>query len=340
MSIRKMPKVSVLVINYNGKHYLRECFESLKNQTYSDYDMYIVDNGSTDGSARYVNEHFPWVRVIAFKENLGFARAYNEAIKSIDTDLVGLLNNDTRVDGRWLQELVNVMLEDKLVAAVGSKILLYDNPQLLNHAGARITPIGGGFDIGLYQKDCKTHDAKKEVGAVCGAAMLVRKNLFVKIGGFDEDFFAYFEDLDLCWRAWLYGFKILYIPTSVVYHKLGGSWGRSSATKVFLGERNRLLSMIKNLESVNLVKALFLSIPYNAIRIILYTRKVVPNRVFSIFKADLWVLRKIGRIMRKRKSILENRSVHDKKLFELGIVASTGECIREFLRLNLHREYS
>ena len=337
MSIRRMPKVSVLVINYNGKHYLRECFESLKNQTYGNYDVYIVDNGSTDGSVEYVNEGFPWVRVIAFKENLGFARAYDEAIKSIDSDLVALLNNDTRVDRRWLQELVNVMIEDKLVAAVGSKILLYDNPQLLNHAGAKITPIGGGFDIGLYQKHCEQHDVKTEVGAVCGAAMLVRKNMFMKIGGFDEDFFAYFEDTDLCWRAWLYGFKILYVPTSIVYHKLGGSWGRSSSPKkVFLAERNRLLSMIKNLESVNLMKALFLSIPYDAIRVMLYTRKAASDRIFPMFRADRWVLRNIGKIARERRIILENRVVHDKTLFDRGIIASNGESIREFVRLNFH----
>jgi hypothetical protein len=340
MPIKKMPRVSVLVINYNGKRYLKECFESLKDQTYVGYDAYMIDNGSTDGSVEYVNEDFPWVRVIAFKENLGFARAYNEAIKSIDTDLVALLNNDTRVDRRWLQELVNAIIDDELLAAVGGKILLYDNPELLNQAGAKITPLGGGFDIDLYQKDCGRHEVKTEVGALCGAAMLVRKNLFMKIGGFDEEFFAYFEDTDLCWRAWLYGFRILYIPTSIVYHKLGGSWGRSSPQKVFLGERNRLLSMIKNFEWMNLMKGLFLSIPYNATRIVLYTREVAPDRIFSIVRADMWVLRNIRKSVRERRIMHENRVVHDKTLLSRGIIASNGESIREFLRLNPYQEYS
>ncbi|MEM2971945.1 MAG: glycosyltransferase family 2 protein [Candidatus Bathyarchaeia archaeon] len=337
MSVKEKLKVAVLVINYNGKHYLRECFESLKNQTYSDYDVYVIDNGSVDGSVEYVKMHFPWVKIIAFRENLGFAKAYNEAIKVVDADFVALLNNDTRVDKKWLQELVSAILSDNLITAVGSKILLYDNPQLLNHAGAKITPAGGGFDIGLYQRNHEKYDKKREVGAVCGAAMLVRKNLFMKIGGFDENFFAYFEDVDFCWRALLYGFKILYVPTSIVYHKLGGSWGRSlSPERVFLGERNRLLSVIKNFGLVNLIKALLISIPYNIIRIILFVR--VRCGVSSIFSADLWILRNMGKIIHERRIIQGNRAIYDRTLFEHGFIASIGESIQEFFRLNLLRK--
>jgi hypothetical protein len=335
MSIRKKLKVAVLVINYNGKHYLRECLESLKNQTYKDYDVYVVDNGSVDISVEYVKGHFPWVKIIAFRENLGFAKAYNEAIKKVDADLVALLNNDTRVDRKWLQELVNAILEDGLIAAVGSKILLYDNPQLLNHAGAKITPIGGGFDIGLYRQDASEYNIKKPVGAVCGAAMLVKKDVFLEMGGFDDDFFAYFEDTDFCWRAWLYGYKVIYVPTSVVYHKFGGSWGHSSPEKVFLGEKNRLSSMIKNAEWINLISGLFLTIFFNIIRIMFYSRNRAPNMVLSIIRADLWILKNIRKIMNKR--ILQKKRVvkRDHTLFELGIIASVRESIREFFRLSL-----
>ena len=335
MSIRKKLKVAVLVINYNGKHYLRECLESLKNQTYKDYDVYVVDNGSVDISVEYVKGHFPWVKIIAFRENLGFAKAYNEAIKKVDADLVALLNNDTRVDRKWLQELVNAILEDGLIAAVGSKILLYDNPQLLNHAGAKITPIGGGFDIGLYRQDASEYNIKKPVGAVCGAAMLVKKDVFLEMGGFDDDFFAYFEDTDFCWRAWLYGYKVIYVPTSVVYHKFGGSWGHSSPEKVFLGEKNRLSSMIKNAEWINLISGLFLTIFFNIIRIMFYSRNRAQNMVLSIIRADLWILKNIRKIMNKR--ILQKKRVvkRDHTLFELGIIASVRESIREFFRLSL-----
>lgn len=334
------PKVAVLVLNYNGKNHLAECLQSLLILDYENYKVYVVDNGSADGSVKYANELFPWVEVIAFEKNLGFAKAYNEAIKKVDADLVALLNNDTKVDRKWLQELVNAILEDKLIAAVGSKILLYDNPQLLNHAGAKITLIGGGFDIGLYRQDANEYNMKKPVGAVCGAAMLVKKDVFLEMGGFDDDFFAYFEDTDFCWRAWLYGYKVIYVPTSVVYHKLGGSWGRSSPQKVFLGEKNRLSSMIKNVEWVNLIIGLFLTICFNMIRTIIYSRNRAHNMVLSVIKADLWISKNIPKIMNKR--ILQKKRVvkRDHTLFELGVIASVGESIREFFRLNFTKTQS
>jgi GT2 family glycosyltransferase len=265
--LSKKLSVSVLVLNYCGKGYLRECLESLKNQTFSEYTVYVVDNGSTDNSVEYVHKYFPWVRIIAFRENLGFTKAYNEAIKMVDTNFVALLNNDTRVDRRWLQELMNAILEDELIAVTGSKILLYDNPDLVNHAGAKITPMGGGFDIGFFAKDGKQYNVKKYVGVVCGAAMLVRKQIWVKIGGFDDDYFSYFEDVDLCWRLWLNGYKVLYVPASIVYHKFGGSWGRiSSPKRLYLGHLNKLRNMFKNLELSNLAKGIVISSGFDLMR--------------------------------------------------------------------------
>jgi len=335
MSIKEKLKVAVLVINYNGKHYLRECLESLKNQTHSDYDAYVVDNGSVDGSVEYVEGHFPWVKIIAFKENLGFAKAYNEAIKSVDADLVALLNNDTRVDRKWLQELVNAILEDELIAAVGSKILLYDSPRQLNHAGAKITPIGGGFDIGLYDEDCERFNVKKFVGATCGAAMLVRKDLFLKIGGFDDDFFAYFEDTDFCWRAWLCGFKIIYVPDSIIYHKLGGSWGpRKSLVKMFLGEKNRLSTVIKNFEVKNVVRALIISVVYNLTRFFILLKFKHHRGVIAIIKANYWVLRNFKKIMDKRRIVQKHRKVSDVFLEKTGFLTTLREGFFEFNRLN------
>ena len=331
MSIRQKLKVAVLVINYNGKHYLRECLNSLKNQTYSDYYVYVVDNGSVDGSVEYVKGHFPWVRVIAFRENLGFAKAYNETIKTVDADLVALLNNDTRVDKRWLQELVSAILEDELIATVGSKILLYDNPQLLNHAGAKITSIGGGFDIGLYDEDCERFNVKKYVGAACGAAMLVRKDLFLKIRGFDEDFFAYFEDTDFCWRAWLHGFKVIYVPTAIVYHKFGGSWGpRNNPNRLFLGQRNRLISMIKNLEFKNLCKAIPISLSYDVLRsLILIARRNIQG-FFGMVKANFWIIINSKKIVVKRRIVQSYKRISDTYLKENGLMATLKECIEEF----------
>jgi GT2 family glycosyltransferase len=335
MLIREKLKVAVLVINYNGKHYLKECLKSLKNQTYSDYDVYVVDNGSVDGSVEYVKGHFPWAKIIAFRENLGFAKAYNEAIKTVDADMVALLNNDTRVDKRWLQELISAMLKDELIATVGSKILLYDNPQLLNHGGAKITPMGAGFDIGLYVEDCEKFNVKKYVGAACGAAMLVRKDLFLKIKGFDEDFFAYFEDTDFCWRAWLHGFKVIYVPTAVVYHISGGSWGpRNNPNRLFLGQRNRLISMIKNLELKNLCEAIPLSLSYDVLRSLILIGRRNARGFFALVKANFWVMINLRKVMMKRRIVQSYKKIPDRYLKEKSLMATFKEAIHEYLRLS------
>ena len=332
-------KVAVLVLNYNGKRYLKECFESLRSQTYDNYDVFLVDNGSSDGSVRYVNEHFPWVRGIVFKENLGFAKAYNKAIKMVDADLVALLNNDTKVDREWLPELVNAILEDESIAAVGSKILLYDSPRLLNHAGAKITPTGGGFDIGLYRRDGKEYNIKKPVGAVCGAAMLVKKNLFMKICGFDENFFAYFEDIDLCWRMWLCGYKVLYVPTSVVYHKFGGSWGkRLSPIRLYFGCVNKLRNMFKNLELNNLIKGLFFSSVFDIVRILLLLSTKNILGVLAIVRAYKDFVKYLRKTLRQRIKIQKNRKLADKYLYRMRLVCSLTEGLKVFLNLDIKQE--
>ena len=325
------PEVAVLVINYNGKHFLKVCLGSLEKQTYRNYQVYVVDNASTDGSIEYVKQHFPWVKIIVFSENLGFAKAYNEATRMINADYAVFLNNDTKVDANWLSELVKSALEDESIVVVGSKILFYDRPNILQHAGAKITPIGGGFDMGLYAQDCERFNVKKYVGAACGAAMLVRKDLFLKIRGFDEDFFAYFEDTDFCWRAWLHGFKVIYVPTAIVYHKFGGSWGpRNNPNRLFLGQRNRLISMIKNLEFKNLCKAIPISLSYDVLRsLILIARRNIQG-FFGMVKANFWIIINSKKIVVKRRIVQSYKRISDTYLKENGLMATLKECIEEF----------
>jgi len=338
MPTENAPRVAVLVLNYNGKHFLKVCLESLRMQTYKNFDAYVIDNGSTDGSVEYVKEQFSWVEVIELKRNLGFAKAYNEAIKMVEADFVALMNNDTRADENWLKELVNEIIDDKSVIAAGSKILLYDNPHLIHHAGAKITPIGGGVDIGLYDLDGKKYNIKRLVGAVCGAAMLVRKDLFLKVGGFDEDFFAYFEETDFCWRALLHGFKIVYIPDSVIYHVLAGSWSHeSSPIRVFLGERNRLLTVLKNFEVRNVTKALIMSIGFDFIMFYVLLKLKRYQGVKVILKGNYWILRNFRKILNKRRYIQKNRKVSDAFLEKAGFLMTLKEGFQEFN--NFHKVF-
>jgi GT2 family glycosyltransferase len=294
--------------------------------------VYLIDNGSSDGSIEFVEKHFPWVKIMAFEKNFGFAKAYNRAINECGAELIALLNNDTRVNRRWLQELVKVMSRDKSTIIVGSKLLLYDSPQLLNHAGAKIASIGGGFDVGLYEKDSVEYNVEKPVGAVCGAAMLFKKELFKRIGGFDEDFFAYFEDIDLCWRSWLYGYKVIYVPTSVVYHKLGGSWGRTNPEKAFLCQRNRIVSILKNFELRNILTGLLGSVIYDFTRVIESTLKKRVYIDWIIFEGYIDVMFNLSCVLQKRKTVQSGRILTDKELYSMGLIASFRDGFHEFMR--------
>ena len=332
------PKVAVLVINYNGKHFLKACLESLEKQTYKNYEVYIVDNASTDGSIEYVKQHFPWVKTIVFSENLGFAKAYNEATRIVNADYAVFLNNDTKVDANWLSELVKGALEDESVVAVGSKILFYAQPGILQHAGAQLALTGGGIDVGQYEKDDGKYDKRRFVGAVCGAAMLVRKDRFLSLGGFDDDFFAYFEDTDFCWRVWLHGYKVIYVPTSVVYHKFGGSWGPlESPRRIFLAQKNQAMSMIKNFELRNLVQGLILLLVYSGVKTLVFLRHKSYRSVFAMISASHLVLQNLRKVVCKRFVVQNSRVVSDKFLIDKGLIIGLKESILEFLRLQRFR---
>ena len=329
----KIPEVAVAVLNRNGKHHLKECLDSLAQQSYRNYSVYVVDNGSTDGSVDFAREEFPWVRVIAFDRNYGFAEAYDRAIEMLQYDFVALLNNDVAVDGEWLEKLVEEIFKDESIAACGSKILLYGDRSRLNHAGGRFTLIGAGYDVGLYEKDSKEYNRGGYVGCVCGAAMIVRRDVFTRIGGFDPDFFAYFEDVDFCWRAWLYGFKVVYVPSSRVYHKFGGSWGSVyGGYRVYLGERNRLLTIFKNFEAARLLRAMILSIPYVSARFVGALRRRRVDNISALLKAHLWLLLNLRRVLVKRALVQSMKRIANATLERLGFIATFAEAFREFRR--------
>ncbi len=325
-------RVAILVLNHNGRRFLSGCFSSLKDQVYKNFEVYLIDNCSSDNSIEYTERNFPFVKIIRFDNNLGFAKAYNEAIKLVKADFAVFLNNDTMVDKFWLAELMKPVMSDKMIAAVGSKLLLMDQPNLLHNAGSKITPIGSGFDIGFREENSQQYNFKKEVGAVCGGSMLVPKDVFLKIGGFDEDFFAYFEDVDYCWRAWIFGYKIIYAPSSVVLHKVGGSFRSDSLEKSFLFERNRLFTVLKNFELKGLFLALILSIPYNVAKIFPNNQIASGSLFVTNLRANLYVLQHLNRVLRKRKLIASCRVVSDKMLYQHNIISSVGEGLHEFFK--------
>ena len=215
-------EVSIIIVNWNGKHYLDTCLSSILNQTYKNFEIIMVDNASTDGSVEYVQEKYPSVKIIQTKENLGFAKGCNVGMRASNADYIVTLSNDTRVEQKWLEELVKVAETDEKIGICGSKLILMDTPTIYNSAGffiilnALIYDRAPSKKVGRYEK-------LEQVDGVCAASALYRKKMLDEIGLFDERFFFGHDDIDLSWRAKHAGWKAMYVPTSVCYHKMLGS---------------------------------------------------------------------------------------------------------------------
>jgi GT2 family glycosyltransferase len=273
--------------------------------------------------------------VIRFEQNLGFAEAYNRAVARIEEDFVVFLNNDVEVEDDWLMELRNGLeISTDRLAVCGSKILFYGDRSLVNHAGGTLGPIGVGIDLDFMEREKQETTRQRFVGCASGASIIMPRSVFLELGGFDEDFFAYFEDVDLCWRAWLAGYRVAYNPSSRIYHKLSATMGPFlKPERLFLGERNRLQCMLKNLEIWNLVVAIPVSCLYILYRLLGFLRAGRTVSALAILRGDLWVLTHLPRILAKRRQIQQRRQISDAFLTAHGLMFSFAEGFREFSRL-------
>jgi GT2 family glycosyltransferase len=249
--------VSVVIPNWNGKKFLAGCLDSLSAQTYSNLEIILVDNGSKDGSVEFLKANYPNVRLICFEKNTGFSVAVNKGITEARGDLVALLNNDTIVDNRWLEELVNGLDRYADCGSVACKMLGYEDKTLLDGAGDGYRRGGLPGRIGHREKDIGQFDKERYILGACGGAALYRRSMLDNIGLLDEDYFAYLEDVDLGLRAQSAGYKCAYIPTAIVYHLGCGTTGSGySAMVVRLSAQNNLNTIVKNLPLPLLLKFL------------------------------------------------------------------------------------
>jgi GT2 family glycosyltransferase len=210
--------VSIVIVNWNGREFLPECLESLRRQVYRAFSVILVDNGSHDGSTAFVSENYPEVSIVALKDNRGFAAANNVALHAVETEFVALLNNDAVPDPLWLKSLVEALDEHPQAGLAASKMLLYDRREIIDRAGDGYTRAGAALLRGRgLSADC--HRIREWVFGACAAAALYRMVMLRDIGFFDEDFCLLYEDVDLSFRAQLKGYKCLYVPEALVYHR-------------------------------------------------------------------------------------------------------------------------
>lgn len=257
-SISAQPPTStaIVILNFNGRDYLRRFLPALLQDLPTYCQVYVADNGSTDGSLAWLADHYPRLATIDLQENYGFAEGYNRALEQVSEDIYVLLNSDVEVSPGWLAPCLQAFQEDPLVAAVQPKIRAYHEPDYFEYAGAA----GGWIDVLGYpfcrgrifsvtEQDIGQYDSPQEVFWASGAALFVRAALFHRAGGFDGRFFAHAEEIDLCWRLKRAGYRILTIPASTVYHVGGGTLSYNTPRKAYLNFRNTLAMGLKN-ESV------------------------------------------------------------------------------------------
>jgi len=252
------PTVSIVVLNYNSMDHLGHNMDSLMRLDYpgEQIEILLVDNGSTDGSPEWVAVHYPSVRIVRNESNLGFAGGNTVAAEAASGEWVAFLNPDTRVKPNWLSELIQPARRDPDVACVASRMLSWNGDEI-DFADAAINFMGWGCQPGLGSRRLGDFEQDKDLLFACGGAMLVKRRVFLNAGGFDPDYFAYYEDVDLGWRLWLMGYKVTLAARAVVYHRHHGSWASvNDAQKWALAERNTLFTLIKNFDDANLARVL------------------------------------------------------------------------------------
>lgn len=251
-------RATLLMINYNGRPDLPELLTSLRAQTSTDFDPIFLDNASQDGSVDYVRTNFPEIQVWSQSENIGYARAANLGVVQFPTEYTIFLNTDIRLEPECIEEIIRTADADPRIACVAAKMRLFYQPEYLNGVGGGMNYLGYTWDRGMFEPDRGQYDRVEDVIFACGGAALVRRKPFLEVGGYDVGFYMYHEDVDLCWRFWLMGHRVVTAPQSVVYHKFSRSTrdNRGMAWRELIGERNSIRAMIKNYERATLVRSL------------------------------------------------------------------------------------
>lgn len=303
-----MEEVSIVILNWNGSNYLRQFLPSVI--AHSDSARVIVaDNASTDDSVDFVRSNFPEVGLIENTSNGGFAKGYNEALKKVSSKYYLLLNSDIEVTEGWLNPLVSIMEKDASVAGCQPKILSYRQAGKFEHAGAS----GGFLDVDFFpfcrgrifdsiENDSHQYDNPSEVFWATGAALLIRSEVFHKLGGFDEMFFAHMEEIDLCWRAKKMGYSFYVQPESVVYHVGGGTLSYMSPRKTYLNFRNSLYMIVKNYEGW-LFPKLFVRMCLDGIAGIRFLLKGEMKNLWAVLNSHFSMYRNLSSLLGKRKQI-------------------------------------
>lgn len=306
-----MSKVAVVILNYNGKKHLEEFLPSIvKNTSERDAEIIVADNCSSDDSIKFLADNYKQIRVIQLEANFGYAGGYNKALKHINAEYFVLLNSDVEVTSDWLIPIINYLDKHNDVAAAMPKIKAYKNREYFEYAGACggfIDRFGYPFCRGriLYEieQDTGQYNSISDIFWASGACFVVRAELFFKAGGFDQDFFAHMEEIDLCWRLKSMRYRIVVIPESVVYHLGGGTLPINTPRKMFLNYRNSLFLLQKNLSRRKLIPILLVRLCLDSASALVYLAKFSFGFFGAVLKAHGQFYIKLLQTHKKRKQV-------------------------------------
>ena len=307
--LEHFPKVAVVILNYNGRAYLQRFLPVLFNSTYPNLEIIVADNASTDDSIEFLEEYYPQLRLIELPENYGYAGGYNEALTQVKgVDYYVLLNSDIEVTSGWIEPIIQIMEKDQNIGAAQPKIMSFEHRDTFEYAGASggwLDTLGYPFCRGRIfahtEKDTGQYNSTCEIFWATGAALFIRSELFHNIGGFDQDYFAHAEEIDLCWRLKRAGYKIVVRPQSVVYHVGGGTLSYNTPRKTYLNFRNTLYTIYKNESARKLLWLLPLRLILDGLAAGLFLSQGRLDHIRSIVQAHWSFFPKLSALRKKRR---------------------------------------
>ena len=326
------PNVSIIIVNYNGITLLEKCLESLFKVNYDNFEVILVDNNSTDGSVQFVRKNYASVIIIKLESNKGFAEPNNIGTKTAKGEYFLFLNNDTVVTPNFISEMIKVIENDQKIGICQSLLLKPDGS--VDSSGDFIDKLGV-----VYNSKTKSKEIR-EISSARGASMMIKKKIFDELEGFDEKFFFSFEDVDLGWRTWILGHKVVLVPNSIVYHNAGGTASKLKSEIAFHGLKNQLSMKITNFEPRFMLRSLFLFFMIYGSREIKiwfdykfkhhtnmtstkYEEKIAKSpSIKIIIKSIFWIFKNIGYLHRKHNQVNKNRVTSTIYLEKIKIISN------------------
>lgn len=313
--------ISVVIPNYNGKEHLKICYESLKNQTFKDVEIVMVDNGSGDDSVKFTKEFLPSATVLELNYNSGFAKAVNDGIKysfnNFKSEYILLLNNDVELKKDFIEIGIKTFQRVSDAFSIAAKMLNYYDRTIIDNCGDFIKKAGSPYARGHNEKDAGQYDNEEYIFGACAGAAFYKRELFEIVGLFDEDFFAYFEDIDLSFRQQLQNLKCYYNPNAICYHKRGATTSDRLGLQTMYCEKNLIALRIKNYPAYLLFKWLPL---FFMARIRRYYKFIsaYPIGVFvKALKGHFWGLIELPKSIKKRFRIQRSRKISAAQVLNL-----------------------